>query len=109
MSNQIVFIWIQQFLVLDTPILSEPPVLVIPIGLPATSRPDATMFCRTYGFLFEWLYPAHMPTIISCLNAWYDVPAVTTPLIKFVSEMAFNKSQRITFDAISPNGILLFR
>jgi hypothetical protein len=34
---------------------------------------------------------------------------VTTPLLKFVSEFVFNKSQRLTFDSSSPNGILLFR
>jgi hypothetical protein len=34
---------------------------------------------------------------------------VTTPLLKFMAEFAFNKSQRLTFDSSSPNGILLFR
>lgn len=70
---------------------------------------DVRVLCRTYGFLFEWLYPAHMTTLLACLNAWSDVPTVTTPLLKFMAELAFNKSQRITFDAISPSGILLFR
>jgi exportin-7 len=64
---------------------------------------------RTYCLFFDWLYPAHLPTILACLSAWADVPAVTTPLLKFVSEFAYNKSQRITFDSSSPNGILLFR
>lgn len=34
---------------------------------------------------------------------------VTTPLLKFMAEFVFNKSQRLTFDSSSPNGILLFR
>lgn len=34
---------------------------------------------------------------------------VTTPLLKFVAELVLNKSQRLTFDCSSPNGILLFR
>ena len=34
---------------------------------------------------------------------------VTTPLLKFVAELVLNKSQRLTFDSSSPNGILLFR
>jgi hypothetical protein len=34
---------------------------------------------------------------------------VTAPLLKFVAEFCFNKSQRLTFDSSSPNGILLFR
>ena len=34
---------------------------------------------------------------------------VTTPLLKFMAEFVLNKSQRLTFDSSSPNGILLFR
>lgn len=142
----------------------------------------ATNSRRTYGALFDWLYPTHMPVIIKCLEvsmdvcvyvcicvwprccrtcthlhtrlavrrqvpvvtrrtrysssadtplpiekhdsvpcmsalhpgmsalqAWADVPDVTTPLLKFMAEFVFNKSTRLTFDASSPNGILLFR
>lgn len=34
---------------------------------------------------------------------------VTTPLLKFMAEFVLNKSQRLTFDMSSANGILLFR
>ena len=37
------------------------------------------------------------------------MPEVSTPLLKLLAEMAHNKTQRITFDASSVNGILLFR
>ncbi|KAF8061166.1 XPO7 [Scenedesmus sp. PABB004] len=69
----------------------------------------ATSTRRTYGLLFDWMYPDHCRAVLCCLEAFADVPAVTTPLLKFVSEFAFNKSQRLTFDSSSPNGILLFR
>lgn len=59
--------------------------------------------------LFEWLYPAHLPTLLSCLEAWADSPDVTTAMLKFMAEFALNKTQRLTFDSSSPNGILLFR
>ena len=38
-----------------------------------------------------------------------DTPEVTTALLKFMSEFVLNKTQRLTFDSSSPNGILLFR
>jgi hypothetical protein len=38
-----------------------------------------------------------------------DTPEVTTALLKFVAEFVLNKTQRLTFDSSSPNGILLFR
>lgn len=69
----------------------------------------ATSNRKTYGQLFDWLYPAHFPTIIACLEAWADTPEVTTALLKFMAEFVFNKTQRLTFDSSSPNGILLFR
>ncbi|KAF1877740.1 hypothetical protein Lal_00038049 [Lupinus albus] len=69
----------------------------------------ATNSRRTYGFLFDWLYPAHMSLILKAIEHCADVPEVTTPLLKFVAELVQNKSQRVTFDSSSPNGILLFR
>lgn len=66
--------------------------------------------------LFDWLVdnpknPASSRvTLFSrALDAWWDDPEVTTPLLKFVAEFVHNKAQRITFDQTSPNGILLFR
>ncbi|CAD7702852.1 unnamed protein product, partial [Ostreobium quekettii] len=64
---------------------------------------------RPYGLVFDWLYPAHFPVILKCLEAWSDTPDVTTPLLKFVAEFVQNKTQRLSFDLSSPNGILLFR
>lgn len=69
----------------------------------------ATNSRRTYGFLFDWLYPAHFPLLLRGISHWTDTPEVTTPLLKFVAEFVLNKAQRLTFDSSSPNGILLFR
>ncbi|XAR54505.1 hypothetical protein NMG60_11029657 [Bertholletia excelsa] len=69
----------------------------------------ATNSRRTYGLLFDWLYPAHMPIILKGISYWADTPEVTTPLLKFMAEFVLNKAQRLTFDSSSPNGILLFR
>jgi len=59
--------------------------------------------------VFDWLYPAHFPTILACLDAWSDEPAVSTPVLKFMAEFVMNKTQRLAFDASSASGILLFR
>ncbi|OVA13819.1 Importin-beta [Macleaya cordata] len=69
----------------------------------------ATNSRRTYGLLFDWLYPAHMPLLLRGISHWTDTPEVTTPLLKFMAEFVLNKAQRLTFDSSSPNGILLFR
>ncbi|CAL1377134.1 unnamed protein product [Linum trigynum] len=69
----------------------------------------ATNSRRTYGFLFDWLYPAHLPLLLKGISIWADTPEVTTPILKFMAEFVLNKAQRLTFDSSSPNGILLFR
>ena len=61
------------------------------------------------GLLFDWLYPTHMPVLRCCLEAWADTPDVTNAALKFMAEFVLNKTQRLTFDSSSPNGILLFR
>ncbi|KAJ4771637.1 ARM repeat superfamily protein [Rhynchospora pubera] len=107
------------------------PLLQVVIGLEATSeaafRNDAVKYAfiglirdlrgiamatnsrRTYGLLFDWLYPSHMPLLLKAISIWADIPEVTTPLLKFMAEFVQNKAQRLTFDCSSPNGILLFR
>eukprot|EP00928_Gymnodinium_smaydae_P007847 TRINITY_DN12809_c0_g1_i1.p1 TRINITY_DN12809_c0_g1~~TRINITY_DN12809_c0_g1_i1.p1 ORF type:complete len:1123 (-),score=189.53 TRINITY_DN12809_c0_g1_i1:90-3359(-) len=70
----------------------------------------------SYQMLFGWLVdnpknPAasRVTMFARALDAWWDCPDVTTPLLKFMAEFVYNKAQRITFDQSSPNGILLFR
>ncbi|KAL2993272.1 hypothetical protein AAZX31_10G100200 [Glycine max] len=75
----------------------------------ATNRLALIKTRRTYGFLFDWLYPAHMPLLLKGITHYADIPEVTTPLLKFMAELVLNKSQRLNFDSSSPNGILLFR
>ncbi|KAG2613325.1 hypothetical protein PVAP13_4KG342500 [Panicum virgatum] len=69
----------------------------------------ATNSRKTYGLLFDWLYPSRMPLLLRAITLWADEPEVTTPLLKFMCEFVLNKAQRLTFDSASPNGILLFR
>ncbi|RHY92746.1 hypothetical protein DYB35_006862 [Aphanomyces astaci] len=64
---------------------------------------------RTYNAMFDLLYPTYMPVFTKAAEVWYDTPSVMNALLKFLQELAYNKSQRVVFDQSSPNGILLFR
>ena len=64
---------------------------------------------RTYGLLFDWVYPRRAPLLLHAMDAFAEDPRVTTPLLKFVAEFVLNKTQRLTFEPSSVNGILLFR
>lgn len=43
------------------------------------------------------------------VDVWWADHHVMVPLLKMMVELAHNKSQRITFEANSPNGIFLFK
>jgi exportin-7 len=64
---------------------------------------------RTYSLLFDWMYPRHVGLLLHAMETYADDPQVSTPLLKFVAEFVLNKTQRLTFEPSSVNGILLFR
>lgn len=39
---------------------------------------------RTFGLLFDWLYPAHMPLLLKAVSHWTDVPEVRCNMYKFL-------------------------
>ncbi|XP_072177284.1 exportin-7-like [Diadema setosum] len=81
------------------------------IGLARDIRGIAFAFNTktSYMMLFDWIYPAYTPVLLSAIELWYHDPSVTTPLLKLMAELVQNRSQRLQFDVSSPNGILLFR
>ena len=62
-----------------------------------------------YMQLFDWLYPHYLPLFTKAIELWHAEPFVTTTILKLFAELVQNRSQRLTFDISSPNGILLFR
>lgn len=54
-------------------------------------------------------YPSYTPILHRAIEVWYHDPAVTTPVLKLMAELAQSRSQRLLFDVSSPNGYLLFR
>ncbi|KAI4504691.1 hypothetical protein M0802_000241 [Mischocyttarus mexicanus] len=54
-------------------------------------------------------YPNYTPILLHAVELWHHEPQVTTPVLKLFAELVLNRSQRLQFDASSPNGILLFR
>lgn len=64
---------------------------------------------RTFGFLFDIMYPNVFHTIAAVMEALPAESPVVNPLLKFVSEFVHNKATRLQFECSSANGILLFR
>ena len=50
-----------------------------------------------------------MPALIRAIELWYHDPNLTTPVLKLMTEIVQNRSQRLQFEISSPNGVLLFR
>lgn len=66
-------------------------------------------FSFTIGVFSELRYPNYTPILLHAVELWHHEPQVTTPVLKLFAELVQNRSQRLQFDASSPNGILLFR
>jgi exportin-7 len=64
---------------------------------------------RTFGQLFDLLYPNHLPLLSTVADLWHDQPDLIISLLRFLHEFCHNKANRVNFDQSSPNGILLFR
>lgn len=81
------------------------------VGLARDLRGLAFAFNSRAGYmqLFDWLFPRYLPLFTKALEFWYNEPFVTTPILKLMAELVQNRSQRLTFEISSPNGILLFR
>lgn len=60
-------------------------------------------------FFSKFRYPNYTPILLHAVELWHHEPQVTTPVLKLFAELVQNRSQRLQFDASSPNGILLFR
>lgn len=61
-----------------------------------------------YLMFFEWFYPDYMQVMLKGLQSW-GADLLSTSLLKFYSEFVNNRSQRLTFERSSADGILLFR
>jgi len=64
---------------------------------------------KTYPMFFDWYFPRFIPVTLRALDALYDVPEVTTAILKFFAEFVLNRNGRMSWGTSSPNGILLFR
>ncbi|EPR58512.1 importin-beta N-terminal domain-containing protein, partial [Toxoplasma gondii TgCatPRC2] len=77
------------------------------------------MACNTtesYSTMFSWLinHPkqpgkSRIHLFTWAAGIWWEDPEVVIPLLKFTAEFVHNRSQRISFDQASANGILLFK
>ncbi|XP_065926342.1 exportin-7 isoform X6 [Magallana gigas] len=95
---------------MDTPQKEEEAKRAV-VGLARDLRGVAFAFNTktSYMMFFDWIYPSYTPILHRAIEVWYHDPAVTTPVLKLMAELAQSRSQRLLFDVSSPNGYLLFR
>ncbi|RCI02278.1 hypothetical protein CU098_001501 [Rhizopus stolonifer] len=63
---------------------------------------------KNYSLFFHWFYPDYMPVLLKGVQA-LSPDSSTHVLLKFFVEFVTNKSQRLSLDVSSANGVLLFR
>ncbi|XP_065071975.1 exportin-7-like [Rhopilema esculentum] len=81
------------------------------VGLSRDLRGLAFSFNTKSSYLhfFNWLYPKFAAVFQRSLELWPHEPVISTTLLKLMTELTQNRSQRLLFDVMSPNGVLLFR
>eukprot|EP00949_MAST-11_sp_MAST-11-sp1_P000320 g320.t1 len=62
-----------------------------------------------FSLLFEWMVPSKMPMLCAALKCWWNVPFVTTPVLKLIADLVHNRSHRIVFSPSSAGAYLLCR
>ncbi|OQV16693.1 Exportin-7 [Hypsibius exemplaris] len=94
-----------------TPLFNEKEAKLAAIGIARDLRGICSSLLNrnAYVLFFEWIYPKYLAVCERVVEFWYSDPAVTNPMLKFMSELDQNRSQRIAFDISSPNNILLFK
>ena len=65
---------------------------------------------RTLKLFFDWLYPTYFsPIIEGSLNAFHDDDEVVLCICKFLTELVFNRNNRLRFDTWSIDGLIVFK
>ena len=65
---------------------------------------------RTFKLFFEWLYPQYLcPIIEGTLNAFHADDEVVLCVLKFLTELVFNRNNRLRFDTWSIDGLIVFK
>jgi len=65
---------------------------------------------RTFKLFFEWFYPQYFaPVIEGALNAFHADDQVVSCVFKFLTELVFNRNNRLRFDTWSIDGLIVFK
>lgn len=65
---------------------------------------------RTFKLFFEWFFPQYFaPIIEGALNAFHQDDQVVQCVFKFLTELVFNRNNRLRFDTNSIDGLIVFK
>lgn len=65
---------------------------------------------RTFKLFFDWFYPQYLcPIIEGALNAFHADDQVVHGVFKFLTELAFNRNNRLQFNTNSIDGLIVFK
>ena len=64
---------------------------------------------RNFAILFDWFYPQHFSIVQKCMAAYIDDEAIIQLILKFLSELLDNSSNRLKFDSWNVNGLIVYK
>ncbi|KAJ3431678.1 exportin [Anaeramoeba flamelloides] len=70
---------------------------------------SATNSDRSYTLLFDWLYPDFFELFNEIILSFSNHSKIIIQILKLLSEISYNRYQRIAFESWSPNGVYLVK
>ncbi|KAJ6226424.1 exportin 7 [Anaeramoeba flamelloides] len=70
---------------------------------------SATNNHRSYTLLFDWLYPDFFELFNEIILSFSNHSKIIIQILKLLSEISYNRYQRISFESWSPNGVYLVK
>lgn len=64
---------------------------------------------RNFGRMFDWFYPQHFGIIQKCMAAYIEEDEIVYLILKFLSDLLDNSSNRLKFDTWNVNGLIIFK
>ncbi|KAJ3427462.1 exportin [Anaeramoeba flamelloides] len=70
---------------------------------------SSTNNTKSYTLLFDWLYPIFFELFNEIIISFASDSKIIIQMLKLLSEISYNRYQRIIFESWSPNGVYLIK
>lgn len=64
---------------------------------------------RSFSMVFDWFYPQHFEIVRKCMQVYFNQDEILYLVLKLLSDLLDNSSNRMRFDTWNVNGLILYK